>query len=215
MKVRWILASTALFLAVARPGAAQDSALGPIASFSGSEVGDPATSIPDRGMVRCVGMNNPPPADGKSPPWCPNGTTTSVRGRIFLLQWQTSDPNTSGTFRYNLSFDVDSSTWNGSWWGNFVLDIPDKGTWVGWIFGESNGRPATGGKSVYRVFAVGEGKFAQCHLMAEVVYAQGKNVVTGRYLLPNGSGLTAGLMTPESAQQLRSDWRFPSITVVH
>ncbi len=217
MRIGTFVRSMVTALLFAAAGWAQESVLGTIASFSGSEVGDRATYIPDRGSIRCLGMNNPPPTDGKTPPWCPNGTSTSARGRIFLMQWQTNDPNTSGTIRYNISFDVESSTWRGPWWGNFVVEVPDKGAWVGWLVGETDGRPAAGGKSVFRMFAVGEGQFAQCHLMAEVVYAQGKNTVTGRYLVPNRTNVSSSAVTviPEGVAGPRAESQPPHFALVH
>ncbi|MBZ5618209.1 MAG: hypothetical protein LAQ69_05640 [Acidobacteriia bacterium] len=219
MKVRWIAAAApAVYLMFAGSGLAQDSVIGTIATFNGSEIADPATYIPERGMIRCVGMDNPPPtSDAKSPPWCPNGTQTSARARVMLLKWETADPNISGTIRYNFSFDLDSATWNGPWWGNFALEVPGKGAWVGWLVGETAGRPAIGGKSVHRMFAVGEGQFQGCHLMAEVVWGltPGKGNVTGRYLLPSqGSASLPTLPSMlETLPGLRINSGFPGMVL--
>jgi len=35
-----------------------------------------------RGVIQCVGLGNPAPADQDMPPWCPAGTRTVVTNRI-------------------------------------------------------------------------------------------------------------------------------------
>jgi hypothetical protein len=113
------------------------------------------------------------------------GVRTTVQGRIFLMKWESADGNLTGLLRYYIDMNVDSATWVGPRWGYFKLDVPGKGTWEGWVFGESSAHAPTGPTAAYRMLGVGSGAFAKCHLMAEVVYAPGKPpAVTGRYLNP-------------------------------
>ena len=142
----------------------------------------PNTNLPVRGVIKCVGAGNPAPADRDLPPWCPPGTRTEVKGRITVGKWVTSDPNTSGTMRWYINMNVDSATFTGAWWGSFLLDVPEKGTWEGWWWGESVGMQAAN-----RLIAVGNGGFDQSTFMAEVNFEDMLSkppTITGRYLQP-------------------------------
>lgn len=181
------------FLLLAGSGFGQESTIVTFTALeSGATPGNPAANIPYRGMIKCVGLGDPTAADGISPPWCPDGTVTTARGRIFIMKWDSSDPNLSGTLRYYLDMNVDSASWIGDWWGYFMLDVPGKGTWEGWVFGESAGRGPTGSTANYRLLGVGSGTFQKSHMMAEVSYVPGKQTtVTGRYLYRTPTSATS------------------------
>lgn len=34
-----------------------------------------------------------------------------------------------------MEYSVDSATFTGAYWGSFLLDVPGKGTWEGWLVG--------------------------------------------------------------------------------
>jgi len=171
---RVVVAGAAALLMLAEAGFAQQRK---VVEFSGSGVPQP-NPIPVRGLVKCVGANNPAPADQDMPPWCPAGTQTTMMGRIVVGKWATSDPNTTGDIRWYINFSVDSATFNGSWWGSFILDVPGKGTWEGWFWGES-----TAALSTYRLIGIGHGGFDQSTFMAEMMQETGKpSTLAGRYL---------------------------------
>jgi hypothetical protein len=81
------------------------------------------------------------------------------------------------------NFIVDSATFAGPWYGEFMLNVPGKGTWVGWYWGES----AAGGYPwSWRIVGVGNGAFDGCTFMAEVGQTDPTKppAITGRYLQP-------------------------------
>ena len=156
--------------------------------FTGSGAPQP-NPIPVRGLVKCQGAGNPAPADGLMPPWCPPGTQTSALGRILVGKWVTSDPNTTGDMRWYMNLNVDSATFTGSWWGSFLLDIPGKGTWEGWFWGESAATPnptagEAGNGGTFRLIGIGHGAFEQSSIMVEVYQPDFSKPATfvGRYL---------------------------------
>ncbi len=182
MRSNWRMAGAAGFLLLAGSVLAQDRK---VAEFTGTAgmAADPAspnTNLPVRGMIKCVGADNPAPADQDWPLWCPTGTRTEVKGRITVGKWMTSDPNTSGTMRWYINMSVDSATFTGAWWGSFLLDVPGKGTWEGWFWGESIGMKAT-----VRMIGIGSGRFDQSTFMAEVNFEDmlaKPPTISGRYL---------------------------------
>lgn len=155
---------------------------------SGKVLGNPSANLPVRGVIRCVGLGNPSPADSDFAPWCPAGTWTTVRGRVLSGKWETSDPDTTGSMLLFFAFDVDSATFTGPVWGTFILDVPGKGTWEGSFRGDYAGQ-----RCVTRYVGNGDGRFQGYTLMAESIYeAMGvkPGTVTGWYLA-NSSGRSA------------------------
>ena len=158
-----------------------------VVEFSGtagpaSDPASPGLNNPIRGIVRCVGAGNPAPADRNAPPWCPPDTRTTVKAQVMVGKWATSDPNVNGTMRWYLNFDVDSATMTGAWWGSFLLEIPGKGTWEGWVWGEQVGFQLS-----WRLVGIGTGAFDKSTLMAEATfedYSAKPPIIKGRYLEP-------------------------------
>ena len=178
--------ATSLALVMAAAAFGQDRK---VVEFTGvaemaTDPANPNTSNPVRGMVRCVGGSNPAPADKDWPPWCPPGTRTAVKARVVVGKWVSPDPNVSGTMRWYLNFEVDSATFAGDWWGSFLLDVPGKGTWEGWVWGETLGI-----QMVYRIVGIGTGSFEKSTLMAEALFEDWTTkppTLRGRYLEVKG-----------------------------
>jgi hypothetical protein len=102
--------------------------------------------------------------------------------RIQGGKWVTSDPNTTGDMTWFHNFTVDSATFAGPWWGSFMLNVPGKGTWQGWYWGEGY----AGGTWYLRLIGVGFGGFDQSTFMAEASLPDPAKpvAITGRYLQP-------------------------------
>jgi len=135
-----------------------------------------------RGVIQCVGLGNPAPADQDMPPWCPAGTRTVVTNRILAGgKWVMSDPNVSGNITWFMNFNVDSATFTGPWWGEFMLDVPGKGTWQGWFRGESSGA-----YMAYRLIGIGTDGFDKCTIMVETANPDPSkpSLIKGRFLQP-------------------------------
>lgn len=175
------IAGVVAFLIFAGSGFGQESTIATFAGVeSGKVPGNPSANLPVRGVIKCVGMGNPTPADADFAPWCPAGTWTTARSRVLSGKWETSDPNTTGSMLLYFAFNVDSTTFTGPVWGTFILDVPGKGTWEGSFVGEYAGQ-----RGVMRYLGNGDGQFQGSTLMAESVYeAMGlrPGTVTGRYL---------------------------------
>jgi hypothetical protein len=191
------------FLLLGGSGFGQENA---IATFTGVESGkvpgNPSANLPVRGVIKCLGLDNPTPADGDFAPWCPAGTWTTVRGRVLSGKWETSDPNTTGSMLLFFALNLDSTTFTGPVWGTFILDVPGKGTWEGSFAGEYAGQ-----RSVVRYLGNGDGQFQGSTIMAEAIYeAMGvrPGAVTGRYLRGSAgkSSLSAASGAPESVSGL-------------
>ena len=138
--------------------------------------------FPFRGVIQCMGAGNPAPADQDSPPWCPAGTRTVVTNRILTGKWVMSDPSVSGNMTWFMNFNVDSATFTGPWWGEFMLDVPGKGTWQGWFWGESSGA-----YMAYRAVGIGTDGLDKCTIMIEMAYPDTTSkppVIKGRFLQP-------------------------------
>jgi len=181
---------------------------------SGKVLGNPAANLPVRGVIKCLGLDSPTPADRDFAPWCPAGTWTSVRGRVLSGKWETSDPNTTGSMLLFFGFSVDSTTFAGPVWGTFILDVPGKGTWEGSFLGEYAGQ-----RGVMRYLGNGDGQFQGCTLMAESVYeAMGVKpaTVTGSYLTNSGGKLSqsSASAAPENMFGLGSQPALNSLSVV-
>jgi hypothetical protein len=194
-----VLAATTAFALATQVGLAQEST---IVEFAGTEAAkdpaNPLASLPFRGVIRCLGEGNPAPADQLVPPYCPAGTWTAARGRVLIMRWATSDPNTTGYMAYFMNFNLDSNTYSGPWWGTFVLDVPERGTWEGSFYCESTGqRPdGVGASASCRLTANGDGEFLRSHFMAEVNYEAmflKPATVKGRYLRPNSDSSVPGV----------------------
>lgn len=152
-----------------------------VVEFTGSPA-PAAVPYPFRGIIKCLGAGDPAPADKDLPPWCPPGTQTSAMNRIQGGKWVTSDPNTTGDMTWFHNFTVDSATFAGPWWGSFMLNVPGKGTWQGWYWGEGY----AGGTWYLRLIGVGFGGFDQSTFMAEASLPDPAKpvAITGRYLQP-------------------------------
>jgi hypothetical protein len=138
--------------------------------------------FPFRGVIQCMGAGNPAPADQDTPPWCPAGTRTVVTNRILTGKWVMSDASVSGNMTWFMNFNVDSATFTGPWWGEFMLDVPGKGTWQGWFWGESSGA-----YMAYRAIGIGTDGLDKCTIMIEMAYPDTTSkppVIKGRFLQP-------------------------------
>jgi hypothetical protein len=175
-----IMAGTVSVLLLASYALAQERI---IVEFTGSPA-PPATGVPYpvRGVIKCLGAGDPAPAGTDMPPWCPTGTQTSASNRVQAARWTTSDPNTTGDITWFHNFTVDSATFAGTWWGSFMLNVPGRGMWQGWYWGESY----VGGAWQLRLIGVGFGAFNLYTFMAEATVTDPTKppAITGRYLKP-------------------------------
>jgi hypothetical protein len=84
------------------------------------------------------------------------------------------------TWFHNLT--VPSATFEGPWWGSFMLSIPGKGMWLGYYSGEG----FANGSFQLRLLGQGSGAFEGSTFMAEAttIDPTKPTSITGRYLQP-------------------------------